>query len=88
MMALLIGCSANEPLRVYETANVTRDRYVPIPESMTRPCEIVELPSREKMLAMSGVERLATLAGAYKAQRVQVEVCNDQLAEIAELGNE
>jgi hypothetical protein len=61
---------------VYETVEVVRDRYVPVPERMTAPVEIVDL---------SGNFDVFELGAAYKAQRIRALQCNGQLAEIAGL---
>jgi len=65
----------------YETVEVVRDRFVPVPETLTRPVEIVELED-------NGGSRNADtlqLGAAYKMQKVRAEQCNGQLAEIATL---
>jgi len=71
------GCAGTpEPIYVYETVEVVRDRYVPVPERMTAPVEIVEL---------SGNFDVFELGAAYKAQRIRALQCNGQLAEIANI---
>lgn len=52
---------------------MVRDRYVPIPESLTQPVEIVELPARFDVYQ---------LGAAYKAQKIRAMQCNGLLAEI------
>jgi len=67
------GC-ATEPIYVYETKEVIRDRYVAVPAELTKPVEIVELPDGFDVYA---------LGAAYKAQRVRAMQCNGKLAEIS-----
>jgi len=67
------GC-ASEPIYVYETKEVVRDRYVAVPAELTKPVEIVELPD--------GFD-VYELGAAYKSQKVRAMQCNGRLAEIA-----
>lgn len=55
---------------------MVKDRYVPIPESLTQPVEIIEL--RE------GFD-VYELGAAYKAQKIRAIQCNGLLAEIASI---
>jgi hypothetical protein len=74
------GCAATpEPIYVYETVEVVRDRYVSVPEAMTKPVEIVEL---------SADFDVYELGAAYKAQKVRALQCVGQLNEIARLGRD
>ena len=72
------GCATTtpEPIYVYQTKELVVDRYVPVPERMTQPVEIVTLPAAFDVY---------TLGAAYKAQQVRASQCNGQLAEIARL---
>lgn len=65
-----------------------QDRYVPVPEGLTKPVEIVSLPPRGIFEAMSEKDRLIALEAARKAQAVRAQQCNGQLAEIGKLGAE
>lgn len=80
LAALVQGCASlpPEPITVYKTVEVVRDRIVSVPEWMTQPVEIIEL---------SPDFDLPELGAAYKAQKVRAEQCNGQLAEIAGLTN-
>lgn len=74
------GCAAPpEIITEYKTVEVVRDRYVPLPESLTRPVEIIELSPDFDVFE---------LGAAYKAQRVRFLQCQGKLAEIAELGKQ
>lgn len=74
------GCAATpEPVYVYKTVELFKDRYVPVPERMTAPVEIV---------ALSENFDVYELGAAYKAQQVRALQCNGQLAEIAALESE
>ena len=75
----IVSCSAVEPIYVYETKTLIQDRYVPIPEGLTKPVEVVELPENFDVY---------TLGAAYKAQKVRAMQCNGQLAEIANIHQE
>lgn len=71
------GCATTpEPIYIYKTVEVVRDRYVPIPESLTQPVEIVELPE--------GFD-VYQLGAAYKAAVVRLHQCNGFLTEIASI---
>jgi len=74
LLSLLAGCRATEPIYVYETKEVIRDRYVAVPAELTQPVEIVELPDGFDVYA---------LGAAYKAQKVRALQCNGKLAEIS-----
>lgn len=80
----MTGC-ASEPkvITEFETIAVVRDRFVAVPEELTRPVEIVELPDN------GGFRNADTLqlGAAYRAQKVRAEQCNGQLAEIAGLAD-
>lgn len=82
LIGMTTGC-ATEPKYVteYETITVSRDRIVPVPESLTKPVEIVELPDN------GGFRNADTLqlGAAYKAQKVRAKQCNGQLLEISKL---
>lgn len=75
---VVAGCSSlpPEPITVYETRTLYQDRYVPVPERMTTPVEVIEL---------SPDFDLPELGAGYKACKVRVQQCNGQLAEIATL---
>ena len=53
---------------------LTKDRIVSVPESLTKPVEIIEL---------SPDFDVYELGAAYKAQKVRALQCNGQLSEIA-----
>jgi len=76
-----LGCATTEYVTEYETVEVIRDRFVPVPEELTRPVEIVELPDN------GGFRNADTLqlGAAYRAQKVRAAQCNGQLAEIKSL---
>jgi hypothetical protein len=77
--AFASGCAATpEPIYVYETVEVVRDRYVTVPERMTEPVEIIELSSNFDVFE---------LGAAYKAQRIRAMQCNGQLLEIRKIGD-
>ncbi|MHC4302247.1 MAG: hypothetical protein ACYS7Y_33730 [Planctomycetota bacterium] len=65
----------------YETIEVVRDRFVPVPDALTEPVEIVELEDN------GGLRNADTLqlGAAFKAQKVRAQQCNGQLAEIKSL---
>ena len=77
---LLAGCAGPqpEPIIEYRMVEIVRDRYIPVPEWMTAPVEIIEL---------SVDFDLPELGAAYKAQRIRAQQCNGQLAKIAELAD-
>ena len=72
------GCSGlpPEPIIEYRTVEIVRDRYVAVPERTTVPVDTVQLAEDFD---------LYSLGAAYKMQRVRIEQCNGQLAEIAGL---
>ena len=76
---LSVGCATPEPIYVYETVEVVRDRYVQVPDTLTQPVEIVGLSEDFDVYE---------LGAAYKAQKVRAMQCNGQLTEIASLGAE
>jgi len=82
LIGLTSGCASEQAVTRYETVEVYRDRFVPVPEELTRPVEIVELPDN------GGYRNADTLqlGAAYRAQKVRARQCNGQLAEIATLG--
>ena len=67
------GCKTTEPHYCVPVI-VERDRYVPAPETLTTPVEIVELSESFDVYE---------LGAAYNAQKVRAMQCNGQLAEIA-----
>jgi propanediol dehydratase large subunit len=76
-MTFVAGCAGTpEPIYVYETVEVVRDRYVSVPEAMTKPVEIVDLSSAFDVFE---------LGAAYSQQRTRTIQCNGQLAEIANI---
>ncbi len=83
LTGLMTGC-ASEPRVVveYETIEVARDRFVPVPRALTAPVEIVELEDN------GGLRNADTLqlGAAYRAQKVRAAQCNGQLAAIQKLG--
>jgi hypothetical protein len=79
MAVFVSGCATTDENPIYcEPVVVEKDRIVPVPETLTRPVDIVELPEDFDVYS---------LAAGYKAQRVRAEQCNGQLAEIAKQGN-
>ena len=81
-MPLIVGC-ATEPRYItqYQTVEVTRNVFVPVPAGLTKPVEIVTLPDN------GGFRNADTLqlGAAYKAQVVRAKQCNGQLASIKNL---
>jgi hypothetical protein len=75
-LILLNGCATPEPIVQFETVEVTRDRYVSIPDELTQHGELVELPETVDTLG---------LGAAYKMQRVRAQQCYGQLDEIRAL---
>ena len=74
LTTLSVGCATPEPIYVYETVEVVRDRYVQVPDTLTQPVEIVGLSEDFDVYE---------LGAAYKAQRVRAMQCNMLLSEIA-----
>ena len=68
------GCKTTEPVYVHTVSEVYVDRYVPVPERMTAPVEVIELPD--------GFD-VYQLGAAYRASVIRIQQCNGQLAEIA-----
>ena len=81
LIGLTTGCAPTKYITEFETVEVVRDRFVPVPEELTRPVEIVELEDN------GGLRNADTLqlGAAYKAQKVRAQQCNGQLAEIKSL---
>lgn len=79
LLILLTGCATPEPIIRTETVEVIRDRYVKIPEGLTKDCVLVDLPETVDTLG---------LGAAYKQQRIRMMACNAQLAEIRALGEQ
>lgn len=77
LMTSLLGC-ASDPVIQYETITVYKDRYIPIPESLTNHGDLIELPEAVDVLAL-GV--------AYKMQKIRAAQCYGQLDEIRGLGD-
>lgn len=79
MVIFAAGCSTvpPEPVYVYKTVEVTRDRYVPIDSWLVQP---VEVP------ALSRTFDVYELGAVAKAREVRLRQCNGQLAEIGSLG--
>jgi hypothetical protein len=84
LTGLTTGCATERVVTVYEPVEVYRDRFVEVPDNLTEPVEIIELPDN------GGFRNADTLqlGAAFKAQRVRAEQCNGQLAEIARLNDE
>ncbi len=75
------GC-ATEPPRIiteYETIEIVRDRYVSVPERMTKPIETIPLSDDFDVYELGAVA---------KARKVRILQCNGKLAEIAGLGKD
>lgn len=71
------GCATTDDAPLYcEPVIIEKDRYIPIPESLTRPVEIVDLPNDFDVYS---------LGAAYKSQRVRAQQCNGQLSEISKI---
>lgn len=82
LMTLIVGCAT--PVKYvtqYQTVEVTRNVFVPVPGGLTEPVEIVTLPDN------GGFRNADTLqlGAAYKAQVVRAKQCNGQLAAIKNL---
>lgn len=78
-LLMLAGCkTAPERIVVPQLVKVPVDRYIQIPERLTRPCPIAELEDRT-------VESVVEVANA---RRLALEACNGQLREIRGLGND
>ena len=82
LIGLTTGCASDRVIVEYETVELTRDRFVPVPPALTRPVEIVELEDN------GGLRNADTLqlGAAYRAQKVRAAQCNGQLAAIQKLG--
>jgi len=82
LIGLMSGCASKPPIVEYETVEVVRDRYVSVPDELTRPVEIVVLEDN------GGLRNADTLqlGAAYRAQKVRALQCNGQLAAIRSLG--
>lgn len=76
LLLLFVSGCATDPVYVYQTKELVRDRYVAVPEALTQPVEIITLSADFDVYA---------LGAAYKAQKTRAEVCNGKLAEIAGL---
>ena len=79
LLILLTGCATPDPIVKYEVREVVRDRYIALPENMTKPCETVELPEVVDTLA---------LGAAYKQLSIRMRACNSRLDEIRSLGEQ
>lgn len=79
LLILLTGCATERVVVEYETAEVFVDRYVPVPESLTKPVDIVDLPENPDTI---------TLGSAYKTQKTRARQCNGQLEAIRNLAKE
>ena len=82
LIGSMTGCANERVIVEYETIELTRDRFVPVPAALTRPVEIVELEDN------GGLRNADTLqlGAAYRAQKVRAAQCNGQLAAIKNLG--
>lgn len=79
LMTSLAGCATPDPIIQWRTQVLVKDRYIPIPTGLTKPCEQVELPETVDTLS---------LGAAYKALAVRMQECNARMNEIRGLGNE
>lgn len=78
------GCqTVPDPIYVYKTVEVVRDRYVAVPERMTGPVEIAQLPA--EFMELSEEDALKALGAAYKHRGVRLLQCNGRLQEISRL---
>ena len=74
----LAGCASTPPERIVvpEVVHVTVPKYITPPAELTRPCPVAELQGRT----------VADVVEAANARTVALEVCNQQLKAIRELG--
>jgi len=63
---------------------VIRQVYVPVPEKLTAPVPVAELPDNGGFRTADTLQ----LGAAFRSQTVRVNQCNDKLAAIAALGGE
>lgn len=79
LLISLTGCATTpEPITIFEVREVYRDRYVPIPMGLVKPCQGAPLPA-------GPVDTLA-LGAAYKQLKIRLAACNSQITEISKLG--
>lgn len=89
---LLLGCASNapQPITVYKTVEVVRDRYVAPPARLVKHVEIIDIDDSavESCLAEPDFVwcMLVTTAAAYRMQKTRSIQCNGQLDEIANIG--
>lgn len=81
LVLLLTGCATtpDEPVVVYRTVEVVRDRYVALPGHLVSPVEEVALP---------GIVDTIALGAAFKQCRIRVRQANGQLVEIGQINLE
>ena len=71
------GCATTERIVIeYETIELVRDRYVSVPERMTKPIETIPLSTDFDVFELGAVA---------KARKIRIQQCNGQLAAIASL---
>ena len=79
LSGLLVGCETT-PEVVYQerVRTVYQDRYVPVPDDLVEPVNIVKVP-----------EQITTidLIGMFQDQRTAARMCNGQLQAISTLGD-
>lgn len=72
------GCSTTREVKVPERVYINVDRFVPVPETLTEPCEI----AMPKNMSVAEAVRIA------KARRTSLEKCNADKAAIRKLGSQ
>lgn len=68
----------------YQTIEVIRQVYVPVPAKLTAPVPLAELPDNGGFRTVDTLQ----LGAAYRTQTVRINQCNEKLSAIAALGNE
>ena len=77
MMGLGIGCANNpQTIEYCEPVTLYEDRYIAIPDDLTAPVEVLDLPADFDLI---------DLGVAYKANRTRALQCNGRLAEISNI---
>lgn len=77
MLTFVAGCATiPEPVYVYRTVEVVRDRYVPLDSWLTEPVEVPQLSDNFDVYELGAVA---------KAREVRLLQCNDQLATISSI---
>lgn len=80
LAGLLSACGSNPPkvVTIYKTIEIFRDVYVNPPAEMTAPVSVIVLPK-----PITAID----LKVGFLEQREAAKLCNNQLYEIANIGN-